>query len=573
MTGAPQRFKEAFMMRLALTIVAIMACTVAFAQETVVWTASPWDHVLQGDDPGPGRDVQISAAANEYEPFRVIIRAGTGGLQAVSVEVSDLTGPAGAIEAGNITLYRAYYVHIAEPSLRSTAPEGWYPDALIPFIDPATGQPPEGGTIPAAPFDVLAGDNQEVWADVYVPADTPKGVYSGKITVTVGDERLARLSIELKVFGFALPETVAMESRFGSLGSRVAKAYGMAGDEPEFEAIEDLYIDEFLRHRAMPGSFGAIWPEFNEETGELDSSQTHERLRALIEDKHVNSLRIEFKYRDDPEKCKAYLRAIAAYLRENGWLEMAYIYMKDEPNDAEEYEIVRQQAALIEEADPEIRRMCTEQTLTSNAEWGDLYGAVNVWCPLWGIWDEKTARQRLALGEELWSYTALCQRDERNPFWQIDFAPITFRAPFWTSWTYDVTGFLYWSSVYWSDDYGDVYANPHFREKYWGEGLLVYPGPPAGVKGPVTSIRLKLAREGLEDYEYMVLAAQGKSRSGYRADAIDIEHYPMVEVKAGSKKVDDIVRRIAPSFLDWSREPADYMVARERLARMIENKR
>jgi len=556
-------------MKLAMVVLALTVCCAAFAQETVVWTASPWQHVLQGDEPGPGRSIDLRCAKNEYEPFRLIIRAGTGGLKDVMVEVTDFTGPKGVIEADNITLYRAHYLHVFEPSLRSTAQPGWYPDALIPFIDPATGEPPQGGEITAAPFDILAGDNQEVWGDVYVPHDTPAGAYEGKVTVMVGAERLARLPINLQVWDFALPDTIAMRSNFGSLGSRVAKAHGMEAGTEEFVPVEDRYIDELLSHRAIPRSFGNVWPEFNAETGELDSSATHERLRALIEDKHVNALNMQFPYRDEPEKCKAYLRATAAYLREHGWLEMAYIYLKDEPNNAEEYEIVRQQAALIHEADPEILRLCTEQTLTSNPEWGDLYGAVDIWCPLWGLWDEKTAKQRLKQGEELWSYTALCQRDERNPFWQIDFAPITFRAPFWVSWTYDVTGFLYWSSVYWGD-YEDVYAKPHFRDKYWGEGMLLYPGPPAGVQGPVPSIRLKLIREALEDYEYMTLAGRGKSRGGYHAPEMDIEHFPIVPREAGGTRVDAMVRRIAPSFLEWSRNPDDYERARAELARMIE---
>lgn len=205
---------------------------------------------------------------------------------------------------------------------------------------------------------------------------------------------------------------------------------------------------------------------------------------------------------------------------------------------------MREQGALIKEADPQIRRMCTEQTITSNPEWGDLYGAVDCWCPLWGLYDEKTARERQALGEQRWSYTALCQREA--PFWQVDFAPVHFRAPFWISWHYDINGFLYWSSVYW-DPYEDVWNKPHFRDKYWGEGMLVYPGGVAGIKGPVPSIRLKLVREALEDYEYMTLAArQGKGA-----------------------QVDAIIDKLARSFQDWEKDPQAYVAARAELARLI----
>jgi len=38
-----------------------------------------------------------------------------------------------------------------------------------------------------------------------------------------------------------------------------------------------------------------------------------------------------------------------------------------------------------------------------------------------------------------------------------------------------------------------------------GDGYLLYPGPLAGHPGPVSSVRLEQAREGVEDYEYLYL--------------------------------------------------------------------
>ena len=228
---------------------------------------------------------------------------------------------------------------------------------------------------------------------------------------------------------------------------------------------------------------------------------------------------------------------------------MAYIYLEDEPNNPEEYEIVRRQGKLIRSADPDIKRMCTEQTITSNPEWGDLYGAVDIWCPLWGLWDEPTARERLSLGEELWSYTALCQRAEGTPWWQIDMDPVNFRVPMWLSWHYNITGFLYWSSVYW-DPYGSlegVWEAPYFRKNFWGEGMLLYPGQPAGIKGFVPSIRLKLYREAAEDYEYMAMA----SNLGKSAD------------------VDMIVKKLVTNFQIWNHDISGYEQAREQLANII----
>jgi len=521
----------------------LLPLAAAHAQGPVVWVASPWQHVLKTTEPGTQKAITLIAAANEYEPCRIIVRAGDQPLPEVNLAVSDLRGAGATIQAANLTLFREHYLDVFEPSSRSTAPVGWYPDALIPFVDPVTKQDLVGAKYDATPCVIEANANQGYWIDVYVPHGTKPGTYRGTATVTSAGRKLADVPLALTVRAWGLPDTIAMQSCFGSLGSRLAKQNSVAPGSAELTEIEDLYIDAFLAHRAVPGTLGNIWPTVNDD-GTVDDSQTGERLRRMVEDKHVNALRLPFSWGSGPEKCKAQLRALAGYLRQKGWLDLAYVYMRDEPNNAEQYEMVRQQGALIQEADPGIKRMCTEQTVTSNAEWGTLYGAVDIWCPLWGLYDEKTADERKAAGETLWSYTALCQRDA--PFWQVDFPPTSFRAPFWTSWHYDIKGFLYWSSVYW-DAYEDVWTKPHFRDKYWGEGMLVYPGLPAGIKGPVTSIRLKLVREALEDYEYMALAAQ----QGHKL------------------KVDAIVAGLTPSFQQWEQTPEAYMAAREELAKLV----
>lgn len=540
---------------LALAVVGL-----ARSQEPVVWVASPWQHVLRSTEPGDAKAAEISAARNEYEPLRIIIRAGAQGLTDVRATASDLTGPAGRIAAKNIALFREHYIDVFQPSRASKAPTGWYPDALIPLDsdkDRATNSHGDNENrnengdravvqYPAQPMNVEANMNQGVWVDVYIPRDTAPGEYSGTISVMAGGDQLGSVPVTVHVQPFTLPDTIAMRSNFGSLGSRLAGYLGMNAGSQEFAAVEDKYIDTLLAHRAIPSSLGNIWPKWTPEGG-IDDSSTGERLRAMVEDRHVNALNVPFAYRTEPEKCRAYLRDMAAYLRGKGWLDLAYIYLKDEPNDAKDYETVRQQGELIRESG--IKRMCTEQTVTSNPAWGTLYGAVDIWCPLWYLYDEATARQRQKLGEEMWTYTALCQGKGNAPFWQIDFPPVEFRAPFWVSWHYDVKGFLYWSSIYWTEGQ-DPWTKPHFRDQYWGEGMLLYPGKAAGLSGPVPSIRLKLIREALEDFEYMTLAAQ----QGHQAE------------------VDEIVDSLAQSFTDWSASPEAYLAARAKIAALIASK-
>jgi len=515
-------------------------------KDVTVWVASPWQRVMQTTPPGDLQEANLKAACNEYEPFRLIIHNhGDRILTGLNVTVSNLKSTVGEISADNIHLYRAYYLNVTKPSNRTKNPVGWYPDALIPFSDAGEEVKP---AFRAVPISIDTALNAEVWCDLYVPSGTKPGIYTGAVTVTLGKKKIAKIPVTLSVRDFELPEKISMPSHFGSLTTAAIQMMGIDSDSLAIVEMTGLYNDELLKHRAVPSTPAYVWPEWNEKDGLVERGEA-ERMKKLVETDHFNALDIPFRYVEEPKKCVPYLKAVADWLRKLGYLSMAYVYMEDEPNTKEQYDIVRKQGEMIKEADPEIGRMCTEQTLSSNPEWGDLYGAVSVWCPLWGIWDEKTASERLALGEKLWSYTALCQRDERTPWWQIDMEPLNFRSPFWISWHYDITGFLYWSSTWWNT-YGSlegVWEAPYFRKNFWGEGMLLYPGKPAGIQGFVPSIRLKLYREAMEDYEYMTLAAKsGKT-----------------------EEVDKIVDGIATSFQLWSSELPDYEKAREALAGII----
>ena len=302
------------------------------------------------------------------------------------MEATALTGSVGRIEAENVALFREHSIHVFEPSIASKAPTGWYPDALIPI---AGGDAEAGAAAkyPALPVRVEPGTNQGVWVDVYIPRNTAPGEYSGTISVTAGGVPLGSVPVKVCVRPFTLPDDIAMRSNFGGLGGGLARYLGMDASSREFAAVEDQYIDALLAHRAIPSSLGNIWPQWTPEDG-IDDSRSGERLRTMVEDRHVNSLCVPFAYRDEPEKCQAYLRDLAAYLRSKGWLDLAYIYMEDEPNDAQQYETVRHQGELIRKSG--IKRLCTEQTVTSDPAWGTLYGAVDIWCPLWCLYDERT---------------------------------------------------------------------------------------------------------------------------------------------------------------------------------------
>ncbi|GAJ17018.1 unnamed protein product, partial [marine sediment metagenome] len=89
-------------------------------------------------------NVNISSARNEVESFQVVVAAPKENINVVKVEVSDLIGPDGSkIGKGNIRLFREEYVRVRMSTSRAELPPGLYPDPLVPFINPITGEPIE----------------------------------------------------------------------------------------------------------------------------------------------------------------------------------------------------------------------------------------------------------------------------------------------------------------------------------------------------------------------------------------------------------------------------------------------
>jgi len=221
-----------------------------------------------------------------------------------------------------------------------------------------------------------------------------------------------------------------------------------------------------------------------------------------------------------------YVTQLQVHLEEKGWLDKAYIYWFDEP-DPKDYEFVIETMDLIQRHAPKLTRMLTEQPEP------ELYGAVDLWCPVTPNYNFEVAEERRAAGERFWWY--ICT-DPRAPYCTlfIDHPAIELRMWLWQTWKYKVGGILVWASNYWTsptafpDDrlqnpwedpmsYVSGYGNPPGTIAYWGngDGRFYYPAnrnpedqTTKYLTGPVNSIRWEMLREGIEDYEYFYLLRQ-----------------------------------------------------------------
>jgi hypothetical protein len=517
------------------------------AAPPAVFVVDALTRVRPKDAPGPAKEAKIKAARNEYESFQIVVRAGEGGLKDVTAEATDLKGDGDrVIERRHVAIFREHYLEIKTPTVKSKEAPGPVPDALIPLARPA--KPPK---LVGMPFSLPADVNQPLWVDVYVPKTAAPGEYAGQITISSAGQRPVAVPVTLTVWDFELPETPTLRTNFGGLGRRLLTGHaGLKPDTAPYRALERSYAEAMAAHRICAPIPPYLRPRVGPD-GAVDAKDTHAGLKEWIQSLHLTSFRVDLPDGDPAGKDRArtvkYLQTTWAYLKENGWEKLAYVFVNDDPSDQKNYEEVRKLAKLIHESAPGLKVLCTEQPLPQDPSWGTLVGSVDIWVPLWPLFDEKSVAERQKAGEEVWSYTTFCQGKpgEDTPFWQLDFPLLNYRIPAWTSRRYGLTGLYYWTMVYWLEV--DAWTNPlTIKKQYNGEGCLFYPGTEAGVDGPVASMRLKALRDGLEDYEYLVLAGEAGTA---RATAI------------------------ASSWTKWETDPAKLAAAREDLAKAVLEKK
>jgi hypothetical protein len=511
-----------------------------------VWVVDSLTRVQPTDPPGTTKAASIKAARNEYEAFQVIIRAPPGqALSNVNVVASDLVGP-GIIPARNVVLYREHYVEVKTPSPGSPYPPGWWPDALVPFVNPETGQPLTG-RIRSAPFDVSPGRNQPIWVEVYVGEGTAAGRYEGTLLITENGAPARSVPTTLTVWPFTLPKRATLRSTFGALWD-VAKLHNVRPDSTAYQRIARRYYESLLAHRLNPAQPEDTIPRVTLD-GTVDTSASHAAMVYYMDTLGANTWQLplgpglgsDLLGADRPAALK-YLRSLHDYLAQHGWADRAYISMVDEPETLEHYDWVREYAALVHEAHPNLKFLVTEQPTPDQPSFGTLYGSVDIWVPALRNFDLDAIRARQDLGEDAWSYTSLWQCDD-CPTWLLDYPLMDYRITPWLSWTLRLSGLLYWTTTYWPND---PWIDP-VGWYYAGDGILFYPGSVVGYDGPVASMRLKALRDGMEDSEYLGL----------------------LRTLSGQQSADAIARTMASDYSTWNGNISDLARAREDLATLL----
>ncbi|MBN1341737.1 MAG: DUF4091 domain-containing protein [Phycisphaerae bacterium] len=490
-----------------------------------------WFH---GDMTG---QVHLAAARGETESFQLVVCPIADGertmtrlstdkdhaagpflpktVKIASIVPTNLKGPDGAtIPASALTMARVDYIKTI-PAQYPVMNVGDWPDPLMPL----------------EAFDVANPSCQPVWVDLRVPRDANPGRYTGQINVA-GPHPVA-ITVNLTVWPFELPA----KRSYVTMGWAFNDWFLAGGVEPLLQKLTVL-IDHGL----------APWHVCVKLAKNLDD---HDRVFRWLQDRGVK-LQAMTTSAPDPKYIE--------HLRRRGWLKHFICIPGDEPHERDWPEY-RKRAETIRKQFPGLTVAMTEGPTPANA------GMFDLWIIEPSLQRDDFMRAAQARGDRIWWY--MCQLPIHDtypgPIWAcpgvvLDRPAVDHRIPYWLAWKYGIEGIGYWAISSWPkgwENWPDQPwpVNPISKYPYSGQhngnGFLCYP-----CKGTVLpSLRLKILRDGMDDYEYLLLL---KARAGNNPTPRD-------------KQLLAVPPEVAMNLRYYNKDPNAILSARQEIATRIAN--
>jgi hypothetical protein len=555
-----------------------MAVRLAFTVIGPTQKVLPNCPVPSGDTTG----AQLFGARNEFVSFQVVI----GGRAASNVRLvlgkalagvdETLAGVGETIPAANVTIYREEYYTTTTAST-AMRPIGRWPDALIPSVDPLYGEERPGFAIATLP----AGENRVFWVDVLVPMTQQQGLYEGELVLRSDGLDDRPIPVRLEVRNFTLPSTSSLRSLFKihPRGPFRATYPQQTTRPPQAEvvwAINYDYARIALENRITIANIQFQAPAFTNPPA-IDANVERYQLPLIngTAETRLRGARTTTFAFDTAENWAAWKQQAEL----GGFADRSVLYALqcDEPKPPKDgapphswsacktaVEVAH--GSVLEPHWPKLPNVVTASIQEVNK--ADFLRYTDILAPLISQmhgdtqmhvdenWSKYVGNQRECYndflketGKEVWMYTSCIAVDcigdypDQNkvtPDWEgwadytIDAAASQNRAMGWLAYLYDVSGELYYAvdqrlarfdedhllvSTAWTDQW---FAGGN------GDGTLFYPWDKDRVGGktaiPIESMRMKLIRNGHQDYEYLRLA--GVNKKGDEARAIARKLYP-----------------------------------------------
>ena len=456
-------------------------------------------------------------------------------------------------------------------------------------------------------FNIPAATNQSIFADIYIPVGTQPGIYRGRVEVREAGKLTYTLPVSLEVLGFALPDRphnkVMVQLGYSDPNLRYLGVEYPNEDKLAAEkTVRDRHFMMAHRHRIdlidanhgpQPWTQDAPRPAWKDRlTGALFTAAHGYDGPGVGTPNAVFSIGTygSWSWKDQGESgMHTHTDAWASWFAANAPETEVFLYLADESSDT-----------------PRIERWA--RWMRTNAGPGAaVLGLATIPLP---SAVKKTPSldvptSSLLVGKKkAWAQAlAAVRKDPRKRYYMYNGARpacgsmaleddgIALRMNGWVQYKFDIDRWFYWESTYYKNYQGgmgqtNVFQQAHtfggrpdrseaFGEAGWnytnGDGVLFYPGTDTqfpsdsyGLGGPIASLRLKHMRRGVQDADYLALAAKVDKAA---VDALVKRMIPKVLWEYG------VDNPIDPTYkhtdVSWSNDPAVWEKARRELATII----
>jgi hypothetical protein len=508
----------------------------------------------------------LMGARNEFVSFQIVL---TGGQNGVSVSTgTPLTGRAGTIPNANITIYREDYVTTAQPSAAGRYVGAW-PDILIPTVDRLYGQVRR-----AFPVDIPSGQNRVAFVDVLIPRDQPAGGYDGSLVVSNGSGGNAMVPVHLDVRDFTLPSTSSLRSLF-SMGwnTGCVALYGNCDAWASEANLQRAWRTNYdFARLALDNRMTIANSQFQPPTSSGEINHFTAFTLPLINGTAATQLPGARLTTVDVDT--GYLSTWRSLAQGNGFTDRALVYDANTCDElgtnSTDWNRCRSAVTRYKATWPALPNVMTA-TIDEVNTYDPTYAITDALVPVVDHMDDvsglyagdqhaKYSTFLVKPGKQVWLYTSCdvsgCgganETDTKfaHPWvdYTIDTQAAQNRAMGWLDYVYSATGELYYSTTE---------QLTTARTNQWGfggngDGTLYYPGTTARIGGttpiPLESLRMKMIRNGYQDYEYLRLA----TTAGHGTEALSIAKstYPSVHDAGPSPAAIDTARAQLADLID-----------------------
>lgn len=519
--------------------------------EVDVWTADSAVRVSPAAlPPKRSRKIELELAGAEAESVQVCVSTAWDVAPGkIEVDAERLRSQDGTVFPGSVKIERVgWFARCGAIQLNPWSAderELWFAEPILPI---------EG-------FSSVAGGTQCAWLTFSAKRGAKGGVYSGSVSVKVGNRAPVALPVRIRVRDFSLPERFGLKTAYCIMDGFLRATY-----PGELEKRRREGWDIMLDHRLNPNDISRTVPP--------DIKDVEYAVSRGMNSFVVANMVPVPKNPDAKWVCRARpgevfngrfyadfvsrMRPYVDELRAKGLDRYAMFYGFDEcgkdyfPKMREQWLRLKKDLGLPVMTTAYMFRDVTRNSLGFDSPYATM---TDIHCPPMASYDPLLADRYRAKGKEVWWYTCCSPMYPYANNASYEHALVECRLLGWLTKLVRADGYLYWHVNNWKDSSAKLDEResffPGWRCDTWplmpGDGVFIYPGKDRIVSG----VRLANVRDGVEDYEWMQLA----------------------EKRIGRNAVENILRKVVESAKDFSRDAKLLRRVRSELADAIEGTR